>query len=181
MFTDPKKPAGSFPKLKGKAAECRHFGKALVGVWHKHSDPGNEHHQLVSLALHKNNEAEQILTDNTAVSALPHDEAKRLKDTLFDFLAIFQYLNREYANMTPPVLLFGVTIKAHMLAHIALTCHHLNPVKGWCYQGEDFMHVMRIMTSACCKGNTPAGAARKLMTRWVLAMEFRFRGHEMFK
>ncbi len=179
MFTDPKKPKESYPRLKGKGAELRHLGPALLQVWEKHADPANENHAMVTAAMEASIACEQVLSDHPNCSVLPEPSQSEFRENLFNFLAFFQALNKIYTDDN--VLLFSITIKAHMLAHIALQAEHSNPVKGWCYMGEDSMKFMRQLTQTSCKHNTPMGATRKVAERWVLGFDARLRGHNVFK
>jgi hypothetical protein len=153
----------------------------MMDVWTKHMDPENNLHQSIALALSYSARAEDILDENHTVCAMPEEASHELQLVLLNFLCLFQSLHRSYLEMAPAVLLFSVTVKAHMLAHLAFACKHMNPVFGWCYMGEDFMRLMRKLTGACCKGNTPVQATRKLTVRWVRACDVTLRGSDVWK
>ena len=179
MFTDPKHPNDEYPKLKGKGAELRHLGKALLADWLKHANPHDRKHAMVTAAMEASVACEQALSDHPNYSVLPEPDRSDFEQNLWSFLAYFQALHSMCKD--EGVLLFSVTIKAHMLAHTALQSEYMNPVKGWCFMGEDMMHFMRQLTSASCKGNTPMAAARKVVQRWSMGFDARLKGHDVFK
>ena len=57
MFT----PKNGFPCLRGRAAEVKHFGKALEATWRRHMTEGREIHDKIALMLQMNNQLETIL------------------------------------------------------------------------------------------------------------------------
>lgn len=181
MFTCEDKPSSAYPKLKGKAGELRHIGWPLFDAWSRHMDSDNDVHQSIALALRCSARAEDILDENHTVCVMPEECSNQLKNVILDFLCLFQFLHRHFSDLNPAMLLFSVTIKAHMLAHSALTAHHLSPVFGWCFMGEDFMRLMRKLAGACCRGNAPAQATRKLTDRWTRAVDVSLRGNDIWK
>jgi hypothetical protein len=182
MFTSKEQPTKEYPRLKGKAAELRHFGRPLLAVWNKHMTDMDPKHVAVKKALERSVRAEDILDESSLhVGAMPHDAAQELCSTTAEFLLIFSYLNREYLSAETPVLLFSITVKAHMLMHLALQCSHMNPVTGWCYMGEDFQHVMRILTASSCRGNKPHQAAVKVANKYTQGMDVRLKGSKVWR
>ena len=181
MFINPDRPDQEFPRLKGKASELRHFGKPLLEVWNKYKTDGDNTHDSVSLCLAASVRAEEILDEHSTIPALPEEAAEELKDILLQFLCLFAALHREFIDASPSVLYFSVTIKAHMLAHIAHSCYFLNPTVGWCYLGEDFQHLMRILVQSSVRGNTPTQAARKVTGKWNRAVDLEMRGASIWR
>lgn len=182
MFTSKDQPTKQYPRLKGKAAELRHLGDPLLQVWRKHMNPLAPNHTDVEKALVRSVRAEEILDEcSQNIGALPAEAAKELCQTTAEFLMLFSYLNRQYVSSDPPVLLFSITPKAHMLMHLALSCGHMNPVTTWCYMGEDFQHVMRVLTASSCRGNKPHQAAVKMTAKYANGMDVKLRGNKVWK
>ena len=181
MFTDPEHPHQTFPRLKGKASELRHFGKPLLDVWDAHKDEEDPTHQTVRLALAASVRAKEILDENSTSVTLPEEAAAELKDILLQFLCLFGALHRQFLDQDPPVLYFSITIKDHMMAHIAHSCYHLNPAFCWCYMGEDFQALMRKLVQSSIRGNTPTQAARKVTGKWARAVDLELRGPLVWK
>ena len=168
MFTNPLAPHGQFPRLKGRAAEIRALGKPLAHVWEMYRNPTDMQHTQVSLALRKNIAMEDILEDNKSNIVLPRLEYERFRRAGFDFLVLFNALGGHFAELGRK--LFNVTIKAHYVGHGILRARHINPRWGWCYSGEDFMGITKRLMAACCKGNTPAQAARKFAKHYRIGL-----------
>ena len=182
MLTSKDQPTKEYPRLKGKAAELRHFGRPLLAVWNKHMTPVDPTQKAVKKALERSVRAEEILDEcSRHVGAMPDDAAKELCSTTAKMLLILSYLDREYMSAEPPVLLFSITVKAHMLMHLALQCSHMNPVTGWCYMGEDFQHIMRVLTASSCRGNKPHQAAVKMATKYTRGMDVRLKGNQVWR
>jgi hypothetical protein len=51
MFTDPAAPRNTYPKLKGRAAEVKRLGPALLHVWERWGNAGDRIHQQVRAGL----------------------------------------------------------------------------------------------------------------------------------
>ena len=54
---------GKFPKLRGKAAEVRHFGAALQALWQANMNKAIQIHREIDLMLRYNVHCENILTE----------------------------------------------------------------------------------------------------------------------
>ena len=60
-----------YPKLRGKAAEIKAFGPALLHLWKKHMNSGLGVHRSIKIMLEMNVEMERIVSDNKELVALP--------------------------------------------------------------------------------------------------------------
>ena len=156
MFCDGGDPPTRFPCLKGRAAECRHLGKALLRVWVAHMDNRHARHVQIRMALELSVEAEEILDAHPRDVRLPRVVGARMKECLLNYLILFNALGKYYTSAEGQgIQLFDVTVKAHYLAHIALMCVYINPRLGWCYAGEDMMQHAKRLFSACTRGTKP--------------------------
>lgn len=182
MFTSHEQPTKQYPRLKGKAAELRHFGDPLLAVWKKHMNPVDPTHKAVQRGLERSVRAEEILDEcSKDIGTMPATAARELCQVVVEFLMVFSFLHKEFLDSEPPVLLFSVTIKAHMLMHLALQSSHFNPVTGWCYMGEDFQHVMRVLTASSCKGNKPWQAAVKMTAKYARGVDVNLKRDRIWK
>ena len=62
--------------------------------------------------------------------------------------------------------------KAHSCMHMVLMSHHINPRMVWCFDGETFMGVMRLLGQACNKSCASQGgpSTNLLMRRYVIGL-----------
>ena len=64
-----------FPKLRGKAAEIKAFGPALLHLWKTHMNSELGVHRSIKIMLELNVEMERIMSDNKEFVALPEAQA----------------------------------------------------------------------------------------------------------
>ena len=167
----PTSPTGAFPCLKGRAAECRHIGKAILEIWREHMNASIPQHVQIRIALEKSVNIERILDENPRTFRFTDETGIEFKDSIFTFLVMFHALASFYASPAGgPLMLFNVTIKAHYLAHIGIMGVHMNPRLSWCYSGEDFMHHARRLASGCAKGTKPDLISKKFCFGYSVGM-----------
>ena len=101
--------------------------------------------------------------------AFPKEDAVTFKQLTFSMLQLQADLAHHYATVAG-MKMFTITQKSHFQAHLALTCDTVNPAAVWCYKGEDYMHVMRVLTENCVKGNSAVQVSHKLAEHYRLAL-----------
>ena len=171
MFCDGKNPPKSHPRLKGRAAECRHLGQAMLQVWTAKMNPASPQHVQIRLALERSVEAEEMLDAHPKTVRFPPAVGERFKDCLLTYLVLFNALGSHYSSADGLGLkLFDVTVKAHYLAHIALLSVFMNPRLAWTYSGEDFMQHAKRLMGACTRGVKPAKISGKFLFHYSIAM-----------
>ena len=67
-------------------------------------------------------------------------------------------------------MIFNLTVKTHMLAHVAMKCDQLNPRRAWCFTGERLMLLIRRIVQSCSKGTTLADHNVKFTEKYRHAM-----------
>ena len=67
--------------------------------------------------------------------------------------------------------LFNVTYKHHALLHLALGSEYESPRLGWCWMGEDYMRLTRVLISSCMKGTRLEDVNRKSAKKFLRAMD----------
>ena len=168
MFSSLRSWRTSFPKLKGKAAQVKHLAPALAYAWSKLREVGNPKHDAVSLALDMSVQMDRVLDDHPGAVVLPNDASD-------DFIAVsFVFLN-QYTRLatlynTGGDMVFNVTVKSHMVAHIALRAGDLNPRRAWCFSGERMMLLMRRIAQSCCRGIAAPEFGGKMMSKYVFGL-----------
>jgi hypothetical protein len=158
----------SFPYLKGKAAELRHFGPALLYAVCHFMAPGNKQHQEVKLMLEMLNKMESILDNNADAYRLPTVDAADFEKCCWSVMQ----LNTALANHYHPqeILLFNHTVKFHYILHIGMIARYINPRIGWCYTGEDFMQKIKQVVQSCHAGAGPHLVVSKVVYKYAHGM-----------
>lgn len=108
----------SQPKLKGKAAEVRDLGPILEDVWEKFMNPDKAIHKKVLVMLKGSAHLDFLLEQHRDCYALPDHAAKDMEETAFVYLSTWVQVAAHYKK--EEIALFGLTAKAHLLAHICL-------------------------------------------------------------
>jgi hypothetical protein len=170
MFAKLKSPHSAYPKLKCRAAECRHLGPVLKVVFEKIMDTANREHVMVLLCLKMSNRIDAICDEYpcTVYFKLPPPAASELLTVTRNFSQVRNQIAINRA--TAGCMQFDVTFKFHCLLHIAMTSGLRHPKLEWCYQGEDYMRKMKKLASSCLRGNTPQLAINKVLDRYPKAM-----------
>eukprot|EP00973_Karenia_brevis_P044299 6137511-Karenia_brevis.AAC.1 len=131
------------PMLRGKAADIKDMVRALLHVWERYyMDSSNVHHRAIRQGLRASARADDILKEYPVPEnpRLPQEKQQEFEKALFVYLACQNHLASFYnSDEGGNLMMFNVTIKSHMLAHVALLSRNLNPRAAWCYMGEDLM------------------------------------------
>ena len=171
-----KKDAG--PKLRGKAAQIKCLVTPLLKIWCELSDQTDDVHKRVLAVLKLNLKIEDTLYMCRDMYTLPEDVHKTFVENVFAMLQIQTGLAHHFASSDDPSLstvkLFTLTQKAHFLAHISLLSLYINPVRTWCYRGEDFMKVCRALIENCVRGVSPYEVSKKNFEHYRAGLHFNF-------
>ena len=158
-----------FPKLRGKAAEIKGFGKTAVHIWDKVMDTRDTVHRRVKVFLQKNLELDTLLDTYPTTAghwSLPQHKAKEFKETMFTVGQLHVQLRDHFK--AKGIKAFNMTAKSHMLMHIALLSEHVHLTLGWCFQSEGFMRVVQRLLQSCVRGNTAVQAMGKATIHYNL-------------
>ena len=168
MFTKEASWRTIFPKLKGRAAEVKHFGPALLHACRQMLDPTNGDHASMILSLEMSCKIDDILNNHPDDFMLPPPVATEFQGAVFVYMNHFGALARRFN--ADGRCLFNVTVKTHFLCHIALRCFALNPRRAWCFSGERFMLVQRRMIASCARGTPTVDINLKAMEKYRHAL-----------
>jgi hypothetical protein len=166
---------GEFPRLKGKAGEIRHFGKALLYAFENLMDHESQLHRQIRLGLQYSTEIEMIVDEHPDDFRLPPDAANRLNTKIANLLTIQTALGRRF--MDEGDLMFHTTIKSHYLLHIGMNSSQLNPRMSWCYSGEDLMQKVKHLIQGCQRGTPPQKIVSKVMEKYVFGLAYSIFGN----
>lgn len=166
-----------FPKLRGKAAEIKHFGPVVLALFTKFMNKNLEIHKTIQTLLKLNVKMEQILESHKEAVALPEQAAMQFKNCAMA-MAQMQLKCSEHFLEEPDIKAFNITSKTHMVVHSALLSKYLNPRKVWCFSGEDFMRKVQRLGESCVTGNNAAQASIKMVSHYRVAMHLEFQNHK---
>ncbi|CAJ1377389.1 unnamed protein product [Effrenium voratum] len=164
---------GRFPKLRGKAAEVRHFGAALHALWNAHMNPHLILHRRINLMLQLNCQLENMITEYKDDFAFPPGPAEDFENTCTTMLQLQTQVAEHF--LEEGIAYFDVTSKCHMLQELAILARHINPRLIWVFCGEDMMQKMQQVAQSCTRGNTPG------QTNLKMARHYRLGLHVLFK
>ena len=164
-----------FPRLKGKARECKNIGMPLLNIFEAHYDRRSWEQRKIRLAIKMSILIESILDDNKDEYRLSETNAKKFLDAVHSMNCLTTELGNFFHSQRPHIELFNYTIKNHYLIHIALMSKYLNPSLVWCYQGEDFVGRMKILVQQCIKALPAHKVFNKAMQKYVHGLSFLLR------
>lgn len=162
-----------FPKLRGTAAEIKHFGPVLLATWENFMNENVDLHRQIRLMLKLNVRMESILNDHAGEIALPPVPAESFKEAAFQMGQVHSMV-AEYFLTEEAYKLFDLTCKLHHVMHCALLAKYLNPRKVWCFTGEDMMGKDQEMAKSCVKGNSGPRAVVKMSSHYALGLHLKF-------
>jgi hypothetical protein len=162
------------PKLKGRAAELRHLGGALLHVFTMLMDNENTLHKNIRLTLKLNVKLEQLLDDCSGWN-FKGEEFNKFLQVGHDFCTGYNAC-ADTANRVHGWELFTITIKLHLLLHCVLRSRLLHPKASWCFGGEAFMKVAKQLHSSCTRGLKPHAATVKMTEQMLTALHCQFSG-----
>ena len=172
MFTKIDSWRRNFPRLKGRAGQVKNLVPALHYAFTKISDLADPKHKAIELALRMSHKMDSVLDRHPAEVVLPTAAAAELRGAAFVFLNQLNYLAQAYNDAGD--LVFDVTIKSHMLAHIALRSGDINPRRTWCFSGERMMLHVRRLGQSCAKGIQASQIGRKMLTKYRCSLKLLF-------
>ena len=161
-----------YPKLRGKAAEVKAFGKVLQEMWNHFMDQRDIQHKKIRFLLKNNAELDDILAEYSVTDGhyrLPEDGYQRFVTACFKVAQTTKALNEFYAGQD--IRVFNVTSKVHCMLHVALLAKYLHPAMVWCYKGEDYMRVVQTLLQSCVRGNNPFQAMNKATRHYMLGSQ----------
>jgi len=160
-----------FPKLRGKAAQIKAFGPALLNLWQKKiASSTDPMHKDITVLLQANVQMEKILDKFADSVALPANVAKQFIKCSRLMAQLLCKCSEHYLP-NPNLKVFNITSKTHMVIHCALLSKYLNPRKVWCFSGEDFMRKVQRIGESCVSGTSPAQAIMKMVSHYRVGLD----------
>ena len=161
-----------FPCLHAKCAESRHLVPVMCLVLHERglATTLDAHRYEACLQLQR---MYKIIKNGDMF--LTSSEADNILDAVERFLVHYNFLHKYWASRGK--MLYNVTIKAHVLWHIAYDAKFLNPRSAWVYDFEDFVGKICKSAQACVAGTPMHLISEKVCTNFVLVTELRCKIH----
>jgi hypothetical protein len=180
MFTNPEDPTSSAPELRGKAAEIKALVPALLAAWQHWMSPDDPIHVQIETALMASVKVDELLEQSREEIALSGDVLLQYQHCVALF-AVLQNSLAWHFNGLLGIPLFKVTVKTHYFMHSAFQAMYLNPRLSWCFAGEDFMKVVKIIALACASGASLHKAGEKVVQKycWGLHLQLEDSGRMM--
>ena len=162
------------PKLRGKGAEIKYLAGPMAAVWQRFQNNALVMHKEISLMLRLNEFLENILTDHRGNFSLG-DDAARFEEGMQKMLVLQSKVAADLAEAGSPIM--SITEKSHFLQHSAMLSKYLSPRMVRAFAGEDQQKRVQTLGKASVKGLGPKTACFKMVTRYRLALHFRFIQH----
>ena len=169
MLSNADKPWADVPFLKVKGAECKHFLPVLA-IIAKEVSTGSQHDEHKAKALELISEFCEFL-DSKGMFLQPA-EALHVISLIDRFFEQITWLH-DWA-VSEDRLAYHVTIKFHMLHHLALAARYLNPMYYWCFKAEDNIGKLAIMAHSVSMGVKSTNLSSKLCDKYKDFLHFRF-------
>ena len=161
-----------FPKLSGSAACVRAFGKPLQAIFELYMDRKADVDKQINLMLKRSVRLEEILHDYKDFYCWPAAVCDEFQAKTFDFLNLSSAIAEHFHTLKPPLKLFNVTIKFHILIHATIFAYGINPCVTWNYMGEDMMRRMKPLIQANTRGTKWLDVGNKVVEQYVQGMDF---------
>ena len=161
-----KRNLAGFPELRGRASEIKHLSKALLVLWDHGRTIGDELHDYIYTALEASYKLDQILDLHRGEYNLPAEASRQFIGYALQYCQACNLLYNWENDR-----LFNVTYKHHALLHLAFGSECESPRLGWCWMGEDYMRLTRVLISSCMKGTRLEDVNRKSSKKFLRAMD----------
>ena len=157
-----------FYKLSAKAIETRDLVPALAAILEPWM--GNPIVQWFQRLLLLSNKLNELVFGNPALW-LTAEERKNLKEGIFEFNQTLSKLAWHFHGQGKPYC--NYTIKNHYLCHIGLMSSKsgISPRLAFCFQGEDFMSLVKSLAVGSSRGLSSAKLIDKVVVKYLRGLD----------
>ena len=163
---------GKFPKLRGKAAEVRHFCAALQALWQANMNKAIKIHREIDLMLRYNVHCENILTEFADEFSLPPGPAHDFEKACRSMFILQNQVATHF--LEEGMQYFDVTSKSHFVQHLSMLAPHVSPRLIWAFRGEDLMKKLQTLAQSCTRGNSQVQTNLKMCRHYRVGLHLRF-------
>ena len=161
-----------FPKLHAKASETKHILLPVSAFLQEHTgkgiiDGGEDLASMVQL-LQWSHEIDVVVDSNDGFQ-MKSGDAKKLEDLIYNYNIKLTKLCHSFHRRN--IWLFNFVPKNHYLFHLAQLGRHMSPKLGWCYQGEDLMHRIKVLAMSSFHGTAPRQLGTKILAKYLVALD----------
>ena len=158
-----------FHRLAAKAIEIRWLLPAVETIlrpWTARDASVAWMHRLVVLSCRM----DAIVFQNKSF-LLTADERVALKGFIFEYNQCLTQLGRHFHSRGQPY--FNYTPKNHFLCHMGVDASKsgISPRLGWCFQGEDFMRLVKTLSVASNRGVDPGNLVNKVVEKYLRGLD----------
>ena len=159
-----------FYKLSAKAVETRDLLPALatiLGPWVDNNPIVAWFQRLLVLST----KLDELVFGNPDFW-LSASEKKNLKEGIFEYNQVLTKLAWHFHAQGKPFC--NYTIKNHYLCHLGLIAADtgISPRLAFCYQGEDFMSLIKNLAGASSRGMASSKLMNKVMAKYIRGLDF---------
>ena len=165
------------PKLRGRGVEVLGLNHVMVKIWEEVCNPSLELHRMILQMLKENHRMETLLEEHKGETALPGPDAAQFVDAAFKMAHLNNLVHEHFKAESEIPDIFAITIKLHMVLHVALHSHQISPRMTWNFTGEDEMGVLKTLGQNCVKGVQPQDVCSKMLQHWRVAMHLEMEKH----
>ena len=158
------------PKVRGRGVEVQGLNHIMVKIWEEVYNSSLELHRMILRMLQENHRMESLLQEHKGETALPGPAAAQFVDATFKMCHLNHMVNEHFKSEPDIPDLFAITIKLHMVLHVALHSHEISPRMVWNFCGEDEMGILKALGQSCVKGLPPQDVCSKMLHHWRFAM-----------
>ena len=161
-----------FPRLSAKAMETRHLVPAVehfARAW-----VGNPLVARFHLLLQLSHGLDELVFSNKTL-VLSGEERTVLKVGIFKYNQALSTLSNYCIQRGLPF--FNFTIKNHMMCHIGLQAFEsgVSPRLGFCFEGEDFMALVKRLCQGSNRGIESAKLTEKVIPKYLRGLDLIFK------
>ena len=157
-----------FPRLAAKAMETRHLVPALQEILEPWVGIAEVAYFQRLLTLSRR--LDDLVFENKTFK-LSEDERQDLCQGIFEYNQLQTKLARHFHLEGLPFCNF--TVKNHYMCHIGLIAANtgVSPRVAFCYQGEDFMSLMKTLCAGSHRGVAPAALVNKVIDKYLRGLD----------
>ena len=169
MFTHEDKPWADWAFLKTKGSETKHLLPCICQI-SKELCSGSSEDQRRTAALEAIHKFVRIL--DVCPMFLDTAQANAAEAYIEEFLGHYAWLH-QWAERAERYC-YHITVKFHMLCHLAIMARYLNPAKTWNFKCEDAVGKLSTMGHSVMMGVLTTNLSIKLAAKYRQFLHFRF-------
>lgn len=159
-------------KMRGKASEIKGFGKVVLRLWQEFMNESLTTHRQIFAMLKLNCRMEALMEENKYNDFFDDRSATQLYHDCQHMAHLQCLLHEHFAQEDGLPGMFTISAKLHALQHITALSGCISPALTWCFAGEDYMNVCKVLCAQCCFGVQPAYAPSKMVEHFRLGMHY---------